>query len=185
MLKTVFDVGNNNIIEMSLLFNKNDKDVVCVPTHHFCNLGCKMCHLTNRGFNKEMAPVKWKDFVYCLINTLSINDKRRTDKENLLISFMGVGEPFLYLKLIEDVYENEDFIKEKLGYKNIGYALATMMPNDNIIKLGEMVNSLDMPLKVHFSLHNPIDVKRYELIPSTKVSVQDALAYLVGYRNLL
>ena len=59
------------------------------------------------------------------------------------------------------------------------------MPNDNIIKLGEMINNLDMPLKVHFSLHNPIDVKRYELIPSTKVSVQDALAYLVSYRNLL
>ena len=29
-LKTVFDVGANKIIEMSLLFNKNDKDVVCV-----------------------------------------------------------------------------------------------------------------------------------------------------------
>ena len=184
-LKTVFDVGNNKIIEMSLLFNKEDKDVVCVPTHHFCNLGCKMCHLTNRGFNKVMTPIKWEDFIYCLINTLSINGKRRTDKENLLISFMGVGEPLLNLKLIEDVYRNEDLIKEELGYKNIGYALATMMPNDNIIKLGQMVNNLDMPLKVHFSLHNPIDVKRYELIPSTKVSVQDALAYLVSYRNLL
>ena len=79
-LKTVFDVGDNKIIEMSLLFNKNDKDVVCVPTHHFCNLGCKMCHLTNRGFNKEMAPVKWEDFIYCLINTLSINGKRRTKR---------------------------------------------------------------------------------------------------------
>lgn len=27
-LKTVFDVGDNKIIEMSLLFNKKDKDVV-------------------------------------------------------------------------------------------------------------------------------------------------------------
>lgn len=170
---------------MSLLFNKNDKDVVCVPTHHFCNLGCKMCHLTNKGLNKGMTPIKWEDFIYCLINTLSINGKRRTDKENLLISFMGVGEPLLNLKLIEDVYRKEDLIREKLGYKNIGYALATMMPNDNIIKLGEMINNLDMPLKVHFSLHNPIDVKRNELIPGTKVSVQDALAYLVSYRNLL
>lgn len=149
-LKTVFDVGDNKIIEMSLLFNKKDKDVVCVPTHHFCNLGCKMCHLTNKGLNKVMTPIKWEDFIYCLINTLSINGKRRTDKENLLISFMGVGEPLLNLKLIEDVYRKEDFIKEKLGYKNIGYALATMMPNDNIIKLGEMVNNLDMPLKYIF-----------------------------------
>lgn len=52
--------------------------------------------------------------------------------------------------LIEDVYRKEDLIREKLGYKNIGYALATMMPNDNIIKLGEMVNNLDMPLKYIF-----------------------------------
>ena len=32
---------------------------------------------------------------------------------------MGVGEPLLNLKLIEDVYKNEDLIKEKFGYKNI------------------------------------------------------------------
>lgn len=51
-LKTVFDVGDNKIIEMSLLFNKKDKDVVCVPTHHFCNLGCKMCHLTKKALIK-------------------------------------------------------------------------------------------------------------------------------------
>ena len=59
-LKTVFDVGDNKIIEMSLLFNKKDKDVVCVPTHHFCNLGCKMCHLTNKGLNKVMTSIKGK-----------------------------------------------------------------------------------------------------------------------------
>lgn len=184
-LKTVFDVGDNRIIEMSLLFNKEDKDVVCTPTHHFCNLGCKMCHLTNKGLNKSMIPINYDDFIYSLINTLSINGTRRTNKDNLLISFMGVGEPLLNLKLIYDVYKNEDFIKEVLGYKNIGYALATMMPNDNIIKLGNMVNELGIPLKVHFSLHNPIDGKRNDLIPSTNVKVEDALLYLVNYRQLL
>lgn len=45
-LKTVFEVDEHKIIEMTLLFNKEEMDVVCVPTHHFCNLGCKMCHLT-------------------------------------------------------------------------------------------------------------------------------------------
>lgn len=40
-LKSVFDLGNNKIIEMTLLFNKERHDVVCVPTHHFCNLGLK------------------------------------------------------------------------------------------------------------------------------------------------
>ena len=184
-LKTVFDIGNKKIIEMSLLFNKEDKDVVCVPTHHFCNLGCKMCHLTNKSLNKAMIPINSEDFIECLFQTLIKNGNKRTDKKKLLISFMGVGEPLLNLKLIEEVYKNENLIKEKLGYEDIGYAIATMMPNNNILRLKEMVCKLNIPLKVHFSMHTPIDSERYDLIPSTNVSVSEALAYLVNYRESL
>ena len=184
-LKTVFDIGNKKIIEMSLLFNKEDKDVVCVPTHHFCNLGCKMCHLTNKGLNKAMIPINSEDFIECLFQTLIRNGNKRTDKKKLLISFMGVGEPLLNFKLIEEVYKNENLIKENLEYEDIGYAIATMMPNNNILRLKEMVCKLNIPLKVHFSMHTPIDSKRYDLIPSTNVSVQEALAYLVNYRESL
>ena len=182
-LKSVFDIGGKRIIEMSLLFNKEDKDVVCVPTHHFCNLGCKMCHLTNKNLNKAMVPIKIEDFIECLIQTLTKNNERITDKKNLLISFMGVGEPLLNLKLIEEVYKKEELIKYELGYENIGYAIATMMPNKNILKLEEMVCKLNIPIKVHFSMHTPIDSKRYDLIPSTNVSVDEALEYLVNYRK--
>lgn len=182
-LKSVFDIGSKRIIEMSLLFNKEDKDVVCVPTHHFCNLGCKMCHLTNKNLNKAMVPIKIEDFIECLIQTLTKNNERITDKKNLLISFMGVGEPLLNLKLIEEVYKKEELIKYELGYENIGYAIATMMPNKNILKLEEMVCKLNIPIKVHFSMHTPIDSKRYDLIPSTNVSVDEALEYLVNYRK--
>ena len=72
----------------------------------------------------------------------------------------------------------------QLQYETIGYALATMMPNDNIEKLCEMVNKLNIPLKVHFSMHTPIDVDRFELIPGTKVSAKQALEYLINYRNV-
>ena len=48
-----------------------------------------------------------------------------------------------------------------------------------------MVIRLNIPLKVHFSMHTPIDSERYDLIPSTNVSVSDALAYLVNYRKTL
>lgn len=48
-LKSVFEIEGKRIIEMTLLFNKESMDVVCVPSHHFCNLGCKMCHLTNNS----------------------------------------------------------------------------------------------------------------------------------------
>lgn len=184
-MKTVFEAGDNKIIEMSLLANKPQMDVVCVPTHHFCNLGCKMCHLTNNSLNKAMIPIASSDFYECLIQTLTFKGKRRTNKNKLLISFMGVGEPLLNLKLIEDVYKMEDSIKSKLGYDAIGYALATMMPNNNIFKLTEMVDRLNIPLKVHFSMHTPIDSHRFALIPSTKVSVENALSYLSKYRETL
>ena len=183
-IKTVFDIGNNKIIEMTLLDNKKNIDVVCVPTHHFCNLGCKMCHLTNKGLNKAMVPINSKDFLKCLIQTLSVNGKKRTSKKKLLISFMGVGEPLLNLNLIEDIYKMEKLIKDKFQYESIGYALATMMPNKNILKLTELVNKLNIPLKIHFSMHTPFDKERFDLIPSTNVTVEEALSYLVNYRNV-
>ena len=188
-LKTVFVKDNNKIIEMTLLFNKEDMDVVCVPTHHFCNLGCKMCHLTNKGLNKQMIPITIDDFIDALKETVTKNTngslERRTKKRKLLISFMGVGEPLLNIKLIKDVYEKESLIKQTLGYDIIGYAISTMMPNNNLLKLTQMVDEFNIPLKVHFSLHTPIDKDRLELIPSTKVTIKEALEYLQFYRNTL
>lgn len=185
-IKSVFDVGDNKIIEMTLLFNKEDKDVVCAPTHHFCNLGCKMCHLTNNKLNKKMIPINSNDFYKCLISTLkNKNGEKRTNKDKLLISFMGVGEPLLNLDLIKEVYNLEDKIKKELGYSLICYAIATMMPNKNILKLTELVNELNIPLKVHFSLHTPINSNRFNLIPSTRVNVEEALSYLENYKKIL
>src|SRR5699024_1665801 len=43
----------------------------------------------------------------------------------------------------------------------------------------------NIPLKVHFSLHTPIEKDRLELIPSTKVTINEALEYLQNYRNTL
>ena len=183
-LKSVFVHNENQIIEMTLLFNKPNKDVVCVPSHPFCNLGCKMCHLTNNNLNKCMVPIKFENFKEALYKSLrDVEDSRITDKKKLLISFMGVGEPLLNLGLIEEVFKHEEKIKEELGYENISYAISTMMPNDNVKKLTALVNDYSKPLKLHFSLHTPIDSERKELIPSTNVSVTEALDLLDYYRH--
>lgn len=176
-IKSVFEINNSKIIEMSMLYNKLDKDVICVPTHHYCNLGCKMCHLTNNKTNKPMQKIKITDFMYCIIDTIK---KYKTNKKKLLISFMGVGEPLLNLELIENVFKEENKIKE-LGYDYISYAISTMMPNNNLLKLKDLVNELNIPIKVHFSLHTPIDKNRKELIPSTNVTIEEALNMLLIY----
>lgn len=183
-LKSVFKTEKGKIIEMTLLFNKEKLDVVCAPTHHFCNLGCKMCHLTNNKLNKKMVPITIDNFIEGLIRTVTTSNKERiTNKDKLLISFMGVGEPLLNLKLIKNIFEKEEELKKILGYKEISYAISTMMPNNNIKKLEEIVLEKKKPMKVHFSLHTPIDTDRKELIPSTKVSIKEALNYLCHYRS--
>lgn len=184
-LKSVFKSDERKIVEMTLLFNREDKDVVCAPTHHFCNLGCKMCHLTNSSVKRCMESIDVDDFTECLINTLTYECLRITDKKKLLISFMGVGEPLLNIKLIEEVRKREDYLKSVLGYESIGYAISTMMPNDNLLKLADIVNKNNIPLKVHFSLHTPIDEDRHLLIPSSSVTVTDALDYLSYYGDVL
>ena len=176
-IKSVYKINNSKIIEMSMLYNKLDKDVICVPAHHYCNLGCKMCHLTNNKTNKPMQKIKITDFMYCIIDTIK---KYKTNKKKLLISFMGVGEPLLNLELIENVFKEENKIKE-LGYNYISYAISTMMPNNNLLKLKDLVNELNIPIKVHFSLHTPIDKNRKELIPSTNVTIEEALNMLLIY----
>lgn len=187
-IKSVFSTLNGNkIVEMTLLQNKDFEDVICVPTHHYCNLGCKMCHLTNNKLNKEMVPINIDDFIDCLIFSLKIQntDTKRTNKKRLLISFMGVGEPLLNIKLIEELYKREYIIKKVLGYESIGYALSTMMPNQNLKELEKFVLENKMPLKVHFSMHTPLDFKRKELLPSTKVSVLEAMDELKEYEVMV
>lgn len=185
-IKSVFKTKENNIIEMTQLFNRKDTDVICVPTHHYCNLGCKMCHLTNIGSNKKMIPINIKDFIESL--KISLTNKegiKRTNNKKLLISFMGVGEPLLNLKLLRDVFEVEEYIKSSLNYEYISYAISTMMPNDNIDELIKIVEFYEVPLKIHFSLHNPFDSKRIELIPSSKVSIKDSLGLLYKYNSTI
>lgn len=181
-IKCVYENSKKKIIEISLLFNKEDKNVVCAPTHHFCNMGCKMCHLTNQGLNKKMNPISSDDFMVVLLDALSYFNN---DKKKLIISFMGVGEPLLNLDLIKEVYFKEKQIKEKYKYKDIGYAISTMMPNRNVDRLIQIVNLHNIPLKLHFSLHTPDDKKRNDLIPNTKVSIEEALQLLCDYRDTI
>lgn len=189
-IKSVFRTKERKIIEISLLMNKDSMDVVCVPTHHFCNLGCRMCHLTNSKLNKTMCTIKKDDFIESLIRGVclqNINEgefekNRRTNKDKLLISFMGVGEPLLNQKLIVDIFNESDNLKKLLGYKEISFAISTMVPNLDLLKqFIRTVNINNIPIKIHFSLHTPIDEKRMELIPSTNVIIEEVLKELNYY----
>ena len=103
----------------------------------------------------------------------------KIDFKNMLLSYSGDFSSEITPTEIKKI---KDKIKE-LGYESVSYALSTMMPNDNLEKLSVLVNEYNIPLKVHFSLHTPIDSERKELIPSTRVNVSDALKLLSNYKN--
>lgn len=188
-LKTVLDAGNHQIMEMTLLANNAEIDVVLAPTHYFCNLGCTMCHLTNSNIHKGMSPISASDFYEGLVQAVTKQTKetleRRTHKKKLLISFMGVGEPLCNLPLIEELYEREGSLKKLLGYEDVGYALSTIMPNRHMVELTKLVEDLQIPLKIYFSMHSSIDSHRLHLTPKAKLSLNDVLTYLLQYREVL
>ena len=237
-IKAVYD-SSDGVIETTLINNKNDRgmDVYCAPTHHYCNLGCKMCHLTKEGVQKKMIPIGVDSLVEGIVRTahegcysknrklpllrwsrlLTFNflthkneacfkphplleeytfgagcgghrfsdayGERRSENKKCLISFMGVGEPLLNLDLLEGVFSREDEFKKFTGYDNISYAISTIMPNHFLKSFGKKVCKNKFPLKVHFSMHSPFSKERFELLPGTKVSNEDALEMLCNYRQ--
>ena len=128
-IKCVYEMENKKIVEMSVLYNKEDKDVVCVPTHHFCNLGCKMCHLTNKGLNKKMIRIEIDDFMKCLIETLKNYYLHSTS--------YGLSEYNKELILLKIKHYKMNLLSSKItvdqSYKNSPYMEGYDFSDENII----------------------------------------------------
>lgn len=181
-IKSVYEIRENNIIEMTLLQNKEYEDIICVPTHYFCDLGCKMCNLPS----KNSLLIKTNEFITALIDSLRVQntDKKRTDKKKLVIKFNGIGEPLLNLKLIEEVFKYEDIIKDSLDYDYISYELNTMVTDVNLLKeLEKSVLDNNVLLKINFNLLACNDELRKKLLPKAVSSIDDILGKLEEYQN--
>lgn len=176
--KFVFE-SSKGIIEITWIKNKKDIAVFCLPTHHYCNLGCKFCHLTEEGSkDKKMISISVQD----ISQALNVVSDSYIKDNKLLFSFMGVGEPFLNIKLIFDLYDYFTRNTKKI----VSLALATMMltpePLQQIIK---KVQKNNLPLKIHFSLHSPLDKDRKEIIPWAPTTIAECLEVLKSYRDIV
>ena len=180
--------NKKGIIEVTWIknFYKGGITNFCLPTHYYCNLGCKFCHLTTEGSKKmNMAPIHYSELLDALMKTWKFIDPQ----PKLLLSFMGVGEGLLNPELVTGTFEA---FKKKIENKELGktsslnLALATMAPNKERLQgfIEKMLKEA-IPLKIHFSLHSPKDEERYDLIPCTNVSVDEALSLISNYRQAI
>jgi adenine C2-methylase RlmN of 23S rRNA A2503 and tRNA A37 len=95
---------------------------------------------------------------------------------------MGVGEPFLNLDLVFQMF---DLNKKKEGFI-FSYALASMMlSSSGFQKIYKKVKKDKMPLKIHFSLHSPMDRVRHLIIPSSKETISRCLGRLKKYQAFI
>lgn len=181
-IKSVYEIEKNKIIEMTLLQNKKDKDVICVPTHYLCCLKCKTCRLSS----DKIEPIKINEFINALIESLKVQNinKKRTDKNKLIIIFNGIGEPLLNLQLVEETIKHANIIKENLGYEDITYELNTMIPNSRLInELKKIITEGNVFLKINFNLQASNNMLRKRLLPSVEEPIDDILKSLEKYQS--
>lgn len=176
--KFVFSTASG-IIEITLIKNKPKISVFCLPTHHYCHLGCKFCHLTTSGNKTQKMTKITKD---TMLKVLDFVFSKYPIEEKVLFAFMGVGEPFLNLELVFSVYKH--FVKQK-NHK-ISLALSSMLLLQKPFqKIKEQVKKNHLPLKIHFSLHSPDDKTRKEIIPSATTKINYCLSTLNKYQQMV
>lgn len=156
--KFVFN-NKEGVLEIVRINTKEDRDIYCVPSMYQCLLGCTMCYLTInkiKGSNKKLESTTIDQVIQY------IRTNYPTNKKDIQVSVMGVGEPLLNKELIFDLCEN-------INYSRV--SISTIFP---------YLPDFEFPdkLKIHFSLHSPIDEIRKKFLPNAKASIEDAFNYL-------
>jgi 23S rRNA (adenine2503-C2)-methyltransferase len=161
-IKYIYELDNKQIIEFSYIDNGTGKDIICVPCQTMCNMSCAFCHLTDHVGKiplRNLTGALIFDIVMLICDDLSLSEDRQ-----LLISYMGCGEP---LDNIEGILSSIRYLKAERT--NIRFGLATMLPKKRWREFFELTQSIEdtkINLKVHLSLHFVEDNLRTNWMPS-------------------
>lgn len=156
--KYIFYTVDKLVIEFSYI-NKNDgKDIICIPSQSFCNLGCKFCHtsdfigiIKNRNLSSDEL-LFGIDYIY---NDLKLNKNKRI----LLISVMGLGEILFNIDNLIEVFTN---VKNKYDVYT-RFSFATSLPKNKyneFFRFTRLIEKNKLDVKLHLSLHYTNDILR-------------------------
>jgi 23S rRNA (adenine2503-C2)-methyltransferase len=159
--------------EVSVI-RKKDKVILCLPTQTNCTMGCTFCHLKGTTRPSKSLSSHWMVLV---VDYILAEEQLVGYYENLLISFMGAGEPLLNFTGLIGAFRD---LKEK--YPRIRFGVATMMPKKKPMELltGWLLENLGKyPVKFHLSVHG---IFNREAIVSSALSAQESISILQEYR---
>lgn len=163
--KFVFQ-NENGIMEIVRINTKEDRDIYCVPSMYECRLGCTICYLTINNIRSSSKKLQYIDIEDCITQ---IKDEYPSGKEGIQISVMGVGDIMLNMELIKDL-DKAEWIDR--------LSVATIFPFIN-----DASDLFPDRVKVHYSLHSPIQEKRLKLLPNAKIDPERVIHYLKNYHK--
>lgn len=181
--KWVFITDDKEIIEISHISNKS-QDILYIPTHYNCPLGCDNCNLKDVCKDQELKAIKERELMQAIEEVIIPWDKRLTTNTKVLVCFNGVGEPLLNMPLLSDIYSGQCNF-ERLGYTKIAFEVSTMMPNESLEDLSALVQEGKYPIRVVYRMESPLDDKRKVLTPKCDLSIDTSLAYLHRFNEMI
>jgi len=151
--KILCKLSNNKAVECVLI--PNDKDgnfTLCLSTQEGCKLNCKFCATGKLGFISNLTSSE--------IITQYLLTKKLSKSKVSNIVLMGMGDP---LDNFENVLKALNILineQKQIGKNRI--TLSTAGFSQNIINLADS----KIGVKLAFSLHSAIQIKRELIIPS-------------------
>lgn len=179
-VKFVYRLTDGLIAEVSYIDKNDGKDILCVPSHTSCNLGCKFCHTSDTIGKVTVRPLDSNE-IFALVQTTYL-DLGLTEDRTLLVSYMGCGEPLLNSS---ETLRSMLLIRDWRETKPCRFALATLIPQQNwtnFFSVAEFVKREEISLKVHLSLHFTNDVTRTEWMPAA-LPIAPSIAALEFYKR--
>lgn len=181
-VKYLQQTGDNNIIETG--YYDLDEHIICISSQIGCLMGCIFCSTTvpidsvnpNLRFVRNLNT---KEIVQQVKNVLDSLDRNKLSKKRILLSYMGMGEPFLNY---DNVIESIRILSQ--NYPNSRATIATIGNETELIrKLSH--EQFDILLKLHLSLHAPNNELRKKILPEAKdiKTALEALNYFSSTRN--
>ena len=181
-IKYLQKAEDNNIIETG--YYDLDEHIICISSQIGCPIGCIFCSTTvpinsikpNLRFVRNLDS---KEIVQQVKNVLDLLDRNKLSQKRILLSYMGMGEPFLNY---DNVIESIRILSQ--NYPNSRATIATIGNETELIrKLSH--EQFDILLKLHLSLHAPNNELRKKILPEAKdiKTALEALNYFSSTRN--
>ena len=176
--KYIFDLRDQEV-EFSYIHKNDGKDIIVCPCQTSCKMGCTFCFLT--GMDLPVVNLTADDI--CAGIKKVITEAGLPESPELLLSFMGSGEPLLnYKHIIRACQEISKEAQSQIGYRTLRFAIATMLPSIPLMKEFTQAAKL-LNFKVHLSLHSPFDGPRRQMMPNA-ARVEESIEALRDYKTI-